>query len=119
MNKYSSLFTSLFSSLNYSMFFFSSLIYILFSGIAFVFFRIQYYITFFSFHSINTQFVESLLNPNGLSKITEAIISNINNDAPEAWQIGFQDNASPGITGIVELHNDIFYFLIIISLAVF
>jgi cytochrome c oxidase subunit 2 len=40
-------------------------------------------------------------------------------DAPEPWQIGFQDYASPGITGIVELHNDIFFFLVIISLSVF
>jgi Cytochrome C oxidase subunit II, transmembrane domain len=41
------------------------------------------------------------------------------NDAPEPWQLGFQDYASPGITGIVELHNDIFFFLVIISLSVF
>jgi len=40
-------------------------------------------------------------------------------DAPEVWQIGFQDYASPAITGIVELHNDIFFFLVIISLSVF
>ena len=41
------------------------------------------------------------------------------NDAAEPWQIGFQDSASPGMTGIIELHNDIFYFLVLILFSVF
>ena len=36
---------------------------------------------------------------------------NIFNDAPQPWQIGFQDSAAPGFTGIVELHNTIFFYL--------
>jgi cytochrome c oxidase subunit 2 len=41
------------------------------------------------------------------------------NDAPHAWQIGFQDSAAPGFTGIVELHNTILFYLIVIAIGVF
>ena len=47
------------------------------------------------------------------------ILNTIFNDAPHPWQIGFQDSAAPGMTGIVELHNDIFFFLVLILLSVF
>lgn len=43
----------------------------------------------------------------------------IYNDAPEPWQIGFQDGASPGFEGITELHDSIFFFLVVISVGVF
>jgi len=33
------------------------------------------------------------------------------NDVPEPLQIGFQDGASPGFTGIVALHDSIFFLL--------
>ena len=39
-------------------------------------------------------------------------------DAPRAWGLYFQDAASPQMEGIVELHNLIMYFLIIILFAV-
>ncbi|MBP1357798.1 MAG: hypothetical protein JZD40_04840 [Sulfolobus sp.] len=39
-------------------------------------------------------------------------------DAPEAWQIGFQDGASPTFEGITELHNSIFFYLVVISIGV-
>jgi cytochrome c oxidase subunit 2 len=48
-----------------------------------------------------------------------AIFNTIFNDAPQPFQIGFQDSAAPGFTGIVELHNTIFFYLIVISVAVF
>jgi cytochrome c oxidase subunit 2 len=38
----------------------------------------------------------------------------IYNDAPEPWQISFQDVASPGFEGIIDLHDSIFFYLIII-----
>ena len=41
------------------------------------------------------------------------------NDAAEPWQLGFQDSAAPGFTGIVELHNTIFFYLILICVGVF
>jgi len=43
----------------------------------------------------------------------------IYNDAPEPFQIGFQDGASPGYTGIVALHDSIFFYLVLISVGVF
>jgi len=49
-------------------------------------------------------------------------ISNFNtifNDAPQPWQLGFQDSATPGFTGLVTLHNTIGFYLIVISFAVF
>lgn len=48
-----------------------------------------------------------------------SIFNTIYNDAPQPWQIGFQDSAAPAFTGIVELHNTIFFYLVIISVAVF
>jgi len=43
----------------------------------------------------------------------------ISNDLAQPWQLGFQDGASPGFTGIVELHNTIFFYLVVISVGVF
>jgi len=48
-----------------------------------------------------------------------SIINQINNDAPEPWQKGFQDGASPGFEGITELHDSISFFLVVIAIAVF
>jgi cytochrome c oxidase subunit 2 len=41
------------------------------------------------------------------------------NDAAQPWQLGFQDSASPVFSGLVELHNKIGFFLIVISVSVF
>nr|UEV87046.1 cytochrome c oxidase subunit 2 [Grifola frondosa] len=48
-----------------------------------------------------------------------SIFNTIFNDAPQPWQIGFQDSAAPALTGIVELHNTIFFYLIVICVGVF
>ena len=48
-----------------------------------------------------------------------SILNIIFNDAPQPWQIGFQDCAAPALTGIVELHNTIFFYLIVICVGVF
>lgn len=40
-------------------------------------------------------------------------------DAATPWQIGFQNSASPIHEGIVELHNSIFYYLVVIFVFVF
>ena len=47
------------------------------------------------------------------------LINSIHNDAPEPWQLGFQDTAAPGFTGIIELHNTIFFYLVVILVSVF
>ena len=41
------------------------------------------------------------------------------NDAPQPWQIGFQDGASPIIEGISELYQSVLFYLIIIVVGVF
>src|SRR5580765_3086637 len=41
------------------------------------------------------------------------------NDIAEPWQLGFQDSAAPGFTGLVTLHNTIGFYLIVISFSVF
>ena len=46
------------------------------------------------------------------------IISPVWNDAPEPWQLCFQDGASPSYEGIVELHDQIMFYLVIILLGV-
>jgi heme/copper-type cytochrome/quinol oxidase subunit 2 len=42
----------------------------------------------------------------------------INLDAPHAWGIYFQDSATPQMEGLVELHDNIMYYLVIILFAV-
>lgn len=48
-----------------------------------------------------------------------SIFNTIYNDAPQPWQLGFQDSAAPAFTGIVDLHNIIFFYLIVICVGVF
>ena len=48
-----------------------------------------------------------------------SLFNTILNDAPQPWQLGFQDSAAPGFTGIVELHNTIFFYLVVIAILVF
>jgi len=46
------------------------------------------------------------------------VVSPIYNDSPEPWQLGFQDSASPTHEGITELHDSIFFYLVIICFGV-
>jgi cytochrome c oxidase subunit 2 len=39
-------------------------------------------------------------------------------DAPETWQLGFQDAATPMMQGIIDLHHDILFFLVVILVFV-
>ena len=39
-------------------------------------------------------------------------------DAPTPWQMGFQDPATAGMEGIVDLHHDICFFLLVILVLV-
>lgn len=53
--------------------------------------------------------------------IIDYLISSLNiikNDAPKPWGIYFQDGATPSFEGIVELHDQIMFYLIIILFAV-
>ena len=39
-------------------------------------------------------------------------------DAPRPWGIYFQDSASPQMEGLVELHDNIMFYLVIILFGV-
>ena len=43
---------------------------------------------------------------------------NINLDAPSAWGIYFQDSATPQMEGLIELHDNIMYYLVVILFSV-
>jgi len=45
---------------------------------------------------------------------TLEIFFHTNNDAPEPWGLFFQDNATPQMEGLEELHNNIMFYLAII-----
>lgn len=47
-----------------------------------------------------------------------AFFFNINMDVPTPWGIYFQDSATPQMEGLVELHDNIMYYLVIILFAV-
>ena len=42
------------------------------------------------------------------------ILPTINCDVAEPWQFSFQDGASPSFDGIVDLHDQIMFYLIMI-----
>jgi hypothetical protein len=43
---------------------------------------------------------------------------NFNLDAPSSWGIYFQDSATPQMEGIIELHDNIMYYLVLILFSV-
>jgi cytochrome c oxidase subunit 2 len=50
------------------------------------------------------------------------LLSNFNiifNDVAQPWQLGFQDSAAPGFTGLVTLHNTVGFYLVVICFSVF
>ena len=70
---------------------------------------------------INLYFIvlDCIFNIFGMGKEATNIFSNIHfNDAPYPWQIGFQDPASPGFIGIFDLHDSIFFYLVLILFGV-
>lgn len=42
------------------------------------------------------------------------LITKIYNDVPTPWAVYFQDSATPNMEGIIELHNNIMFYLIVI-----
>jgi len=55
---------------------------------------------------------------NKIMKSKNILFSFILLDSPESWQFGFQDPASPIVEGIIDLHHDIFFYLVLIMLFV-
>jgi cytochrome c oxidase subunit 2 len=60
-----------------------------------------------------------LLNQLLQNYINSIVLNTVFLDAPEPWQIGFQDGASPGYEGIVALHDSVMFYLILILVSVF
>lgn len=50
--------------------------------------------------------------------MTNILNSIISFDAPEAWGIYFQDSATPQMEGLIELHDNIMYYLVLILFGV-
>jgi len=50
--------------------------------------------------------------------IKNLISQNFSFDVPTPWGIYFQDSATPQMEGLVELHDNIMYYLVIILFAV-
>ena len=48
-----------------------------------------------------------------------SIFNTIFNNVPQPWQLGFQDSAAPGFTGLVTLHNTIGYYMFCCILGFF
>lgn len=42
----------------------------------------------------------------------------VHSDAPQIWQVGFQDPATPIMEGIINLHHDLMFFICVISIFV-
>jgi len=69
------------------------------------------------------QLVETLLKLQGSSTnkkalIIKGLIFSLFADAPNAWQFGFQDPATPLMEGITDFHHDVMFFIIWIVLLV-
>ena len=47
-----------------------------------------------------------------------SLLNKIYADAPEPWQYGFQDSATPVYEGIISLHDTVMFYLVLIIIAV-
>ena len=74
--------------------------------------RVLFFLSGGSFAIIYNLFTS---DPTGLLNLSQIGLY----DSPEAWQIGFQDSASLHYTSIADLHDKIFFYLIIIVIVVF
>jgi cytochrome c oxidase subunit 2 len=50
--------------------------------------------------------------------ILKQFINIINSDAASPWQLGFQDPATPVMEGIINFHNDLMFFIILVAIFV-
>jgi cytochrome c oxidase subunit 2 len=48
----------------------------------------------------------------------DTILSHTKYDTPEPWGLFFQDNATPQMEALEELHNNIMFYLAILMFAV-
>jgi hypothetical protein len=53
-----------------------------------------------------------------MTNIFTVLMPTINLDAPLPWGIYFQDSATPQMEGLIELHDNIMFYLVLILFAV-
>ena len=68
--------------------------------------------------SLSSSWGEQLKNEPKQMKLEWLFLTIAPCDAAEPWQLGFQDAATPMMQGIIDLHHDIFFFLILILVFV-
>jgi cytochrome c oxidase subunit 2 len=64
--------------------------------------------------------MQHIFNKNSILALTIFSFSSLFslNDAAEPWQLGFQDPATPIMEGIINFHNHIMFFLVVIGIFV-
>ena len=58
------------------------------------------------------------LGANFYSSISTTSVHSTLCDHPQPWQLGFQDTASPIAEGIIDLHHDVMFFMVIVCIFV-
>ena len=72
-------------------------------------------------HAFTSLPLQSTLLPKGVLAVVGALLlfmPEISCDAPRAWGLYFQDSASPQMEALVELHDNIMYYLVAILFSV-
>ena len=54
-----------------------------------------------------------------LNNLLFSNLEKLHADVPEPWKLGFQDPVSPALSGITDLHDNIFFYLTVIAILVF
>jgi cytochrome c oxidase subunit II len=85
----------------------------------FLFFYLVYDLLVYGREHLQSSWQNSMLNFFAVQKLTLANrLCFFKRDCAEDWQFGFQDPASPIMDGIISLHHEIMYFLIVIVIFV-
>ena len=80
---------------------------------------IRYNINFLGVMRMSFIFGTIMLSTKGIYILISSILSSYEYcDAPRPWGVYFQDSASPQMEGLVELHDNILFYLVIILFAV-
>lgn len=53
-----------------------------------------------------------------MTLLLQTLLPTLRCDAPEPWLMGFQDSGSPTFEGMQELHDSIFFYLVVIGIGV-
>jgi cytochrome c oxidase subunit 2 len=51
-------------------------------------------------------------------KPEDVYLHNVAKDAPLPWQLSFQDPATPSMEGVIDLHHEIMFYIVVIIIFV-